>query len=90
MEVDQNKIEMWRHWERDRVGVTSMQEGYFAGWLAAQRTYGQALAAAEAECAEWRELGMCEECDDFSDVPAVLANDATRARLGLGRIGEAR
>ena len=100
MEVDQNKIEMWRHWERDRIGVTSMQEGYFAGWLAAQKTYGQALAAAEAECAEWRRNSGYVDTDGLwhvaTHVPAYAvaeaanANDATRARLGLGRIGEAR
>ena len=49
----------------------------------------QALSAAEAECAEWRERGLIDDADDYSDVPSVLANDATRARLGLGRIGEA-
>jgi hypothetical protein len=105
MEVDQNKIEMWRHWERDGIGVTSMQEGYFAGWLAAQRTYDQALAAAEAECAAARTalspppLQMAGPTDSIVLQPsparrwadlrqAANANDATRERLGLGRIGE--
>jgi hypothetical protein len=49
----------------------------------------QALAAAEAECAEWRDVyGMGGLSLGISQ--AANANDATRARLGLGRIGEAR
>jgi hypothetical protein len=55
-----------------------------------------ALAAAEAECAEWRELvgrnrppGWTERAS-WEEVKSANANDATRARLGLGRIGKAR
>jgi hypothetical protein len=47
------------------------------------RILKEALAAAEAECAEWRE-------DCVRLVPAANANDATRERLGLGKIGEAK
>jgi hypothetical protein len=58
----------------------------------------QALAAAEAECAEWREKAGCNYGKWSTDseenygafIPSADANDATRARLGLGRIGEAR
>jgi len=59
-----------------------------------------ALAAAEAECAEWRRNSGYVDTDGLwhvaTHVPAYAvaeaanANDATRARLGLGRIGEAR
>jgi hypothetical protein len=49
----------------------------------------QALAAAEAECAASRVLIITGQYhDDYGQ--AMQANDATRARLGLGRIGEAR
>lgn len=61
----------------------------------------EALAAAEAECAEWREKaglppspedklgwGTDSERNWEALIPAADANDATRARLGLGRIGE--
>jgi hypothetical protein len=58
----------------------------------------QALAAAEAECAEWRRNSGYVDTDGLwhvaTHVPAYAvaeaanANDATRARLGLGRIGE--
>lgn len=59
-----------------------------------------ALAAAEAECARWRDDGgMLYDGrwvwigDDDMPVPELTlpeadANDATRARLGLGKIGE--
>ena len=57
----------------------------------------QALAAAEAECAEWRRNSGYVDTDGLwhvaTHVPAYAvaeaanANDATRARLGLGRIG---
>jgi hypothetical protein len=59
-----------------------------------------ALAAAEAECAEWRQMTewvpsqkyVWSERKDYvpHEVLSAIANDATRARLGLGRIGEAR
>ncbi len=56
-----------------------------------------ALAAAEAECAEWRRNSGYVDTDGLwhvaTHVPAYAvaeaanANDATRARLGLSRIG---
>ena len=49
----------------------------------------EALAAAEAECAASRVLIITGRYhDDYGQ--AMQANDATRARLGLNRIGEAR
>jgi hypothetical protein len=60
----------------------------------------EALAAAEAECAEWRQMTewvpsqkyVWSERKDYvpHEVFSAIANDATRARLGMGRIGEAR
>jgi hypothetical protein len=61
----------------------------------------EALSAAEAECAGWRrDAGYVGDEDGLwhcaAHVPAwalakeANANDSTRARLGLGRIGEAR
>ncbi len=51
----------------------------------------QALAAAEAECAAAR-LALKREPYNPNGLEAFVkafdANDATRARLGLGRIGE--
>jgi hypothetical protein len=47
-----------------------------------------ALAAAEAECAEWRKSARA-----FGPTTALVterANDATRARLELPKIGEVR
>lgn len=55
----------------------------------------QALAAAEAECAAARKtLVRTSEGADAQRwgqfVTETVGNDATRARLGLGKIGEAR
>jgi hypothetical protein len=69
-------------------------------WRRRAQLAEEALLAAEAECAEWRRNSGYVDTDGLwhvaTHVPAYAvaeaanANDATRARLGLGRIGEAR
>jgi hypothetical protein len=109
MEVDYKSVDMERHARAIEAVWPDGQHGqtYRAGWIAGINAVQddldalrEALAAAEAECAEWRRNSGYVDTDGLwhvaTHVPAYAvaqaanANDATRARLGLGRIGEAR
>ena len=71
-----------------KIRIHELEESC-ARWCAGADERDQALAAAEAECAASRVLIITGRYhDDYGQ--AMQANDATRARLGLGRIGEAR